>query len=214
MRVLAEHRPMMVKVVLMKIVLQPPIRVAILALIACSAQNLRCEAADLADGLQAGGAGLEKVAASWPTLPGAAGGQMRREWKPADRVFGARVARALATFSGSKLERVDVMYADAPTVGAGFAAVAAQLTAGLPPAIDKALGVAGQAGTVEATMAPGSLVTDWSAPAAKVRLVVEPAKRVWMTLYSGNGAPATASPAPVLRPVLTGRSLLRTNSAM
>ena len=72
---LADNRPVVVNDVSMKSLLQFPVSSAALAVLFACAAAVAGNAADLAEALQAGGAGLEKAVASWVALP-----EPTRDW--------------------------------------------------------------------------------------------------------------------------------------
>lgn len=142
------------------------------------------------------------LSADWKDL-GAAKGAARKELAAGETVLGVPVQRSIATTGAAGvLSRLDLLFlekspAQQPTDPA-WQQTLRQTASQVSAALQTKLGKPGQLVKPGVGAATGTVIQEWTTPAASLRLTLEPGNRVWVSL---TPTAASATPAAAAVPV-------------
>lgn len=160
--------------------------------------------APLVDSLSADPAAWKsaQLSGDWKVL-GTGNGATRKELAAKETVLGVPVRRSIVTTGGAgALSRLDLLFLEkAPAqqpADAAWQQTLRQAASQVSAALQTKLGKPGQLVKPGVGAATGTVVQEWSTPAASVRLTLEPGTRVWVSL---TPVPASASPAVAAVPM-------------
>lgn len=145
-----------------------------------------------------------QLSADWKDLGGAAPGAGRKELATKETLLGVPVQRSIATSSGGAMSRLDVLLVEkaagnAPA-DAAWQQTLRQAASQVSAALQTKLGKPGQLVKPGVGAATGTVIQEWSTPAASVRLTLEPGNRVWVSLTPAAASAAVPSTASAATP--------------
>lgn len=144
-------------------------------------------AQDLAEPVKEGADALTKMMKLWPLLS-RSGAQEQHEQRPAGAVFGRPSLKTVGGLSGGKFNRIDALLISEGIglVGPAFEEEYRKLSEELPAAYEERFGAPGEPQPAPAGTPAGTKTMFWAAGDVGVSLILEPAKRVRISLRPLN----------------------------
>jgi hypothetical protein len=118
-------------------------------------------------------------------------------------LFGTAAQRIVATEDAGKLTRVDVLFMErgAAAADAAFLQAMRQAASQASAAVQSKVGAPGQTVTPTPGAAAGTVVREWTSPAATVRLTLEPGSRLYLSILPRQAPVAAAAADPKAKPI-------------
>ena len=144
-------------------------------------------AQNIADPVKEGPDSLTKLMKLWPTLS-KSGTVEQHEQRPAGEIFGRPSLKTVGALSSGKFSRLDVLLISngIGLTGPAFEEEYAKITQELPVAYAERFGAPGESQPAPAGAAPDTKTLFWAAGEIGISLIMEPTKRVRLSLRPLN----------------------------